>query len=205
MFGVFSEQHLFKINRWEIYLMSPLAHLLEAKYLWLSELLDFSFIYWLISQKTHLTRFCAKEVENLYWCKQIFAVFQMHLLRRFCQKKSASFPLSHQDISSFVRIYKFFLKDKISLSMFWPMSDMSSCVTGLGAFLLYFPIFFFLFPYFFPQWPQVLFFLYKCSKYITEWKLGGFFFYRGSSLLSGILTTKSSDLDLGPKSEFAKP
>lgn len=152
MFGYFSEQCLFKFSHWEISLMSPLAHLLEAKYLWLSELLDFPFIYWLISQKIHLLDFVPKKLKtfSLYCSKQVFSVFQMHLLWRFCQKKSVSFPLSQQDISSFVGIYKVFLKDKVSLSMLWPTSDISSCVPGLGAFLLDLPDFAPYFHTFFP-------------------------------------------------------
>lgn len=139
MFAFFSEQRLFKVSHWQISLTSPLGHRLETKYLWLSELLDFSFIYWLISQKTHLTRFFAKEVENIFpsLLQANICCFPKASVVEILPKKVHSSPLSQQDNRSFVRIYKFFLKDDVSLSILWFMSDTRHLVSLVWEYFYY--------------------------------------------------------------------
>lgn len=190
MFGVISEQYLFKFSHWEISLTSPLAHLLEAKYLWISELLGFPFIYWLISQKTDLTRFCAKEVKNLFplllqadiCCfpdASVVEILPKEILSHYPNKIAA---LQNLQVSSFVGIYKVFL-----IIMF-PFQCSDLCLTHhlmslSGSIFTIFSTFYFLFPYFFPTNPG--FFSSLINTLNISWNRNmSFSFYRGFWLFS---------------------
>lgn len=113
----------------------------------------------------------------------MFDVFQMPLLWRFCQNKDDSFPFSQQDIHSFIRIYKVFLKVHVSLSMLWPMSDTCHPVPLVWEYFYY--IFQFLLPnsiFFVTNLRFFSSFINTLNK--SQNRILWFSFYRGSSLLS---------------------